>query len=79
MKQFLRESSRFISAEKISQEITKYFGDIGKAFDTCQVCFTSYIALLMIFILFNLQGKVVFHIDRDTSNISKVGGRSSVK
>ncbi|KIK58268.1 hypothetical protein GYMLUDRAFT_701502, partial [Collybiopsis luxurians FD-317 M1] len=52
MKQFLRESSQFTSAEKISQEITKYFGDIGKAFDTC-------------------RRKVLFHIERDTTNISK--------
>ena len=30
------------SAEKITDDIAKYFGDIEEAFEICEVCFMSY-------------------------------------
>ena len=43
--QALEKTDKIVSADKISQEITKYFEDIKNAFDVCQVCFTTHMAL----------------------------------
>ena len=71
--QILRKTDNVVAADTISQEIAKYFEDIKDAFDACQVWIRIHMAFIKVLRLCNLQRKVVFCIERNTSDISKVG------
>ena len=71
--QVLKKTNNIVSADKISQEITKYFEDIKKALDACQVCIRIHMASVNVLRLCNLQRQVLFRIERNTSDISMVG------
>ena len=73
MAQVLKKTNNIVSADKISQEITKYFEDIKKALDTCQVCIRTHMASVNVLRLRNSQRQVLFCIERNTSDISEVG------
>ena len=72
MAQALEKTDKIVSADKISQEITRYFEDIRKGFDASQVCVTSHMSLIEVFRLGILKRKILFRIDRNTSDISEV-------
>src|ERR1700761_981311 len=72
LEQALKKMDKIVSADRISQEITKYFEDIRKAFDACQVCITYHIGSTRSLRLCTLQRRILFCIERNTSDISKV-------
>ena len=48
MEQFRKNAQDIVLADAIADDIAKYFGNMKKAFDTCQVCFTSYYMAAMV-------------------------------